>query len=162
MDFDLRDVLNRSRARMDARARVGGPVRGEHGAGDSQRCLKGSYATCALGHPDGICHLCVSADPAAERAHSDQLARARRDLFGRPEGELPQGPLHPDPDPAAELGAGPPNRGGYVDQRPLREEMIENLRRIAERGLRFAQETSPQMVDIWQHLLDELERLRRM
>jgi len=40
--------------------------------------------------------------------------------------------------------------------------MIENLRRIAERGLRFAQETSPQMVDIWQHLLDELERLRRM
>jgi hypothetical protein len=39
-------------------------------------------------------------------------------------------------------------------------EQLEILRRIAERGLRLAQREAPSMVDLWQHMLDEIERTR--
>lgn len=38
-------------------------------------------------------------------------------------------------------------------------EQKEILRRIAERGLRKALEEDPSFVDLFQHLLDEIERL---
>ena len=42
---------------------------------------------------------------------------------------------------------------------PEQDEQKSVLRRIAERGLRAAQdEDNSQMIDCWQHLLDELER----
>jgi hypothetical protein len=37
---------------------------------------------------------------------------------------------------------------------------IDILRRVAERGLKQAQAEVPWTVDIWQHMLDEIERLR--
>lgn len=33
------------------------------------------------------------------------------------------------------------------------------LRRIAERGLKLAQDTDPKFIDIFQHLLDEIQRM---
>lgn len=35
---------------------------------------------------------------------------------------------------------------------------LDVLRRSAERGLKLAQDTSPQFIDIFQHILDEIER----
>jgi hypothetical protein len=37
--------------------------------------------------------------------------------------------------------------------------MKDVLRRIAERGLRMALELDPRFVDIFQHLIDEIDRL---
>ncbi len=42
---------------------------------------------------------------------------------------------------------------------PTEVEQVENLRRIAERGLRYAQEGGVS-VDTWQHMLDEIGRLK--
>ncbi len=42
------------------------------------------------------------------------------------------------------------------------QELVEVLRRIAERGKRFAEEKGNEMfVDLFVHLLDEIERLKR-
>lgn len=40
------------------------------------------------------------------------------------------------------------------------EEQIDILRRITERGLRVAQEENSKYIDVFQHLLDEIERLK--
>ena len=40
------------------------------------------------------------------------------------------------------------------------KEQIEVLRRSAERGLRLAHDLDTRFVDIFQHLLDEIERLK--
>jgi hypothetical protein len=58
---------------------------------------------------------------------------------------------------------------------PTRDEQKEILRRIAERGLRLAQTAHPDLsrpsaaraaheahLDLWQHMLDEIERLDDM
>ena len=41
------------------------------------------------------------------------------------------------------------------------EERLEILRRIAERGLTYALENCHPQVDIFQHLIDEIERTKR-
>ena len=45
---------------------------------------------------------------------------------------------------------------------PFQSEQVEILRRIAERGLKLAQQGDPgdyKFIDVFQHLLDEIERL---
>ena len=42
----------------------------------------------------------------------------------------------------------------------LWNEQVEVLRRIADRGLREAQRFVPNLVDLWQHMLDEIRRLK--
>jgi hypothetical protein len=42
---------------------------------------------------------------------------------------------------------------------PAIRETIENLRRIAERGIDFCADKD---VDLWQHMLDEIQRLKEM
>jgi hypothetical protein len=36
---------------------------------------------------------------------------------------------------------------------------LDILRRIAERGLKLAQDENPKFIDIFQHLLDEIKRV---
>jgi len=42
---------------------------------------------------------------------------------------------------------------------PELEERLQILRRIAERGLRLSQQRGPEFVDLFQHMLDELQRM---
>ena len=49
----------------------------------------------------------------------------------------------------------------HYDDFPYVEEQIEVIRRAAERGLKLAQETSPVMVDVMQHIVDECLRTQR-
>jgi hypothetical protein len=37
---------------------------------------------------------------------------------------------------------------------------LEIIRRIAERGLKFSQDNKSECVDLFQHILDELERIK--
>jgi hypothetical protein len=41
------------------------------------------------------------------------------------------------------------------------QEQIEVLRRIAERGLNLAHKIDTRFVDIFQHMLDEIERTKK-
>jgi hypothetical protein len=43
---------------------------------------------------------------------------------------------------------------------PFQKEQIEIIRRIAERGLKMAHEKDLQFVDLFQHILDELNYLK--
>ena len=45
---------------------------------------------------------------------------------------------------------------------PYQQELIEVLRRISERGKRFAEEKGNEVfVDLFVHLMDEIDRLKR-
>lgn len=77
---------------------------------------------------------------------------------------LNQNPKQPPPNDKWCVGCSPDNcsccwtpldkvsKGMIWDQREI-------LRRIAERGMKMAHEHDKQFVDIFQHLLDEIERL---
>lgn len=41
-------------------------------------------------------------------------------------------------------------------------EQLEILRRIAQRGLKLAQDNDTVSIDCWQHLLDELQRTQQL
>ena len=109
MDQYLRNLLDRARARMGTRPSLERAVRGEHGAGDSERRAPRWDAPGARRHAECSCSSEVPGDPAAGSAHGHFPSCPRRGGAGRAEGQLQQGALPSDPDTASGVGTGPPN-----------------------------------------------------